>query len=238
MAWPQNDDSVVSSSHPFCLNPPNQDNIFFAGLWVPNSDDATALPDDEAHLHTIKDTAPCTNPEMIDDIGPMAAFSLQALLDSSFKLIFGVTSKYVADDAPMHFCHLFSEGAWVVDHALMEIKDENSHHQSALNWLSHLSIVATIEWSALPIQRNVAGLHAALVALASIIDDTMDWLKKTELALQTLVRHNKIIVNTTQHCPDKAETSIKRLIEHNVANVADWRSSMAGWWPLNFGLRK
>ncbi len=79
--------------------------------------------------------------------------------------------------------------------------------------------MATIERSALPIRRNVASLHAAGVASASIMDDTIDWLTKTELALQTLARHNDIIGKATQHHLDEAETSIKWLIEHNVANV-------------------
>ncbi len=38
----------------------------------------------------------------------------------------------------MQFRQLFSEGARVVDHALMEIKDENLHHQSALDGFSPL----------------------------------------------------------------------------------------------------
>jgi hypothetical protein len=85
-----------------------------------------------------------------------------------------VASAYGADDAPMHFRHLISKSAWVVNHALMEIKDNNAHHQSALDRMTPLLIAATIEWSALPIQWNVASLHAALVVLASIMDDTMD----------------------------------------------------------------
>jgi hypothetical protein len=51
------------------------------------------------------------------------------------------------------------------------------------------------------------------------MDDVMDWLKKTKFALQMLVRYNNIIVDATQHRLDKAERSIKRLIEHNVANM-------------------
>jgi hypothetical protein len=62
-------------------------------------------------------------------------------------------------------------------------------------------------------------LARALVALALIMDDTMDWLKKTKLALQTLARQNNIIVNATQHCLDEAEMSIKHFMEHNVANA-------------------
>jgi hypothetical protein len=122
-----------------------------------------------------------------------------------------------------------------VDHALTEIKDKNTHHQSALDGLTPLSIAVRFERSALPIQQNIASLHVALVASASIMEDTMDWLKKTKLALQMLALHNQIIVNATQHCLKEAETSIKRLIEHDVAN---WISSMASWWPSNFGLRK
>ncbi len=47
----------------------------------------------------------------------------------------------------------------------------------------------------------------------------MDWLKKTKLALQTLARHNNIVVDATQPRLDKAEMFIKRLIEHNVVNA-------------------
>jgi hypothetical protein len=51
----------------------------------------------------------------------------------------------------MHFHHLFSKGAWVVDHALMEIKDKNARHQVALDRLTPLLIAATIERLTLPI---------------------------------------------------------------------------------------
>jgi hypothetical protein len=159
--------------------------------------DESAPPDNRAGLHTIKDTAPCTTQKLIGNIGPMAAYSLQALLDNSFESIFGVASAYVVNDAPMHFRHLFSKVAWVVDCALMEIKDKNTCHQSTLEGLTPLSILAIIEPSALPIQRNVASLHAVAVALTSIMEDTMDWLKKTKLALQTLVCHNDIILYAT-----------------------------------------
>jgi hypothetical protein len=101
----------------------------------------------------------------------------------------------------------------------MKIKDENLHHQSALNGLSPLLIAATVEQLALPIQQNIASLHAALVALALIMDDTMDWLKKAKLALQTLACHNDIIVDATQHHLNEAEPSIWWLIEHDVANA-------------------
>jgi hypothetical protein len=77
-----------------------------------------------------------------------------------------------------------------------------------------------IEWLALPIQWNVARLQAALVASASIMDDTLDWLWKTKLVLQTLACYNDIIVNATQCHLNEAETSIKRLIKHNSANAA------------------
>jgi hypothetical protein len=131
------------------------------------------------------------------NIHPTAAFSLQALLDNSFELIFGVASAYGANNAPMRFRHLFSKGARVVDCALMEIKDANLCHQSTLDGLSPLLIVATVERSALPIRQNVTSLHAALVAPASIMGDTMDQLKKAKLALQRSAPHNNIIVNAT-----------------------------------------
>jgi hypothetical protein len=83
-----------------------------------------------------------------------------------------------------------------------------------------MSIAATIERLALPIQRNVASLHAVGVALASIMEDTRDWLTKTELSLQTLAHHNNTIVEATQHCLNEVETLIKRLIKHDVANAA------------------
>jgi hypothetical protein len=51
------------------------------------------------------------------------------------------------------------------------------------------------------------------------MDDKMNRFKKTILALQTLACHNDIIVDAIQRCLNKAETSIKRLIEHNVANA-------------------
>ncbi len=120
---------------PFVSIPLTTTTSFPLDFGLLDSDDATAPPDNEARLYTIEDTAPCTNLEMIGNIGPTAAFSLQALLDNSFKLFFGVASVYGADDAPMHFCHLFSKGAWVVDHVLMEIKEENLRHQSALDRL-------------------------------------------------------------------------------------------------------
>jgi hypothetical protein len=72
---------------------------------------ATAPPDNKVRLHTSKDRAPWTTPEMISNIGPMATFSLQALLDNSFESIFGVAFAYGADNALMRFRHLFSKGA-------------------------------------------------------------------------------------------------------------------------------
>jgi hypothetical protein len=124
---------------------------FLPDFGLSDSDDMPAPPDDEVHLHTVKDTAPCTNPEMIGNIGPTAAFSLQALLNNSFKMIFGVASAYGADDILMHLRHLFSEGVRVVDRSLMEIKDKKSRHQSASDGLTPLSIAEKIEQSALPI---------------------------------------------------------------------------------------
>ncbi len=47
----------------------------------------------------------------------------------------------------------------------------------------------------------------------------MQWLEEAELALQMLALHNNIIVKITQHCLDKAESSIQRLIKHDVANA-------------------
>jgi hypothetical protein len=40
------------------------------------------------------------------------------------------------------------------------------------------------------------------------------------LALKTLAHHNDSIIEATQRHLDEAETSIKRLIEHNVAKAA------------------
>jgi hypothetical protein len=91
--------------------------------------DATAPPDNKACLHIVENTASCTTQELIGDIGPTAAYSLQALLDNSFELIFGVASTYGSNDAPMRFHHSFGKGVRVVDRALMEIKDKN-----ALRW--------------------------------------------------------------------------------------------------------
>ena len=89
---------------------------FLPDFGLLDLDNATAPLDNEVRLHTIEDTATCTNPEMISDIGPTAAFSLQALLNNSFKFIFGVASGYGADDTQMCFCHLFSRahGEWTV----------------------------------------------------------------------------------------------------------------------------
>jgi hypothetical protein len=205
---------------PFVSIPSTMMTSFLPDFGLLDLDNATAPLDNEVHLHTVKDTAPCTTPEIIGDIVPMAACSLQALLDNSFKWIFRVASAYSANDATMHSPHLFSKGVRVVDRAFMENKDKNSRHQSALDELSPLLIAATIECLALSIQRNIASLHTALVALESIMDDTMGRLKKTKLALQTLAHHNNIIVNATQHCLNKVETSINQLIEHDVANTA------------------
>jgi hypothetical protein len=109
----------------FVSIPPTIMTSFLPDFGLSDSDDVSALPEDEARLNNVKDMAPCTNPEMIGNIGPMAAFSLQALLDNSFKTIFGVTSAYGSNDTLMHFRHLFSEGVWVVDRSLMEIRDKS-----------------------------------------------------------------------------------------------------------------
>jgi hypothetical protein len=119
---------------PFVLIPPTTGTSFPPdfGLLDSEHDESTA-PD---NIHTVEDTVPCTTQELIGNIGPTAAYSLHALLDNSFVLIFGVASAYVANDTPMFFRHLFSKGAWVVDHALTEIKDKNTRHQSALDGLT------------------------------------------------------------------------------------------------------
>ncbi len=168
---------------------------------------------------------------------PTAAFSLQALLNNSFESIFGVVSTYGTNNDPMHFRHLFSEGTQVVDHALMEIKDENLYHQSALDGLSSLSIAAMVERLALPTQQNVASLHAALVASALIMDDTMNQLKKAKLALQMLARHNNIINDATQRRLNEAEASIW-LIEHDVANALALETQHGQLVTLEFRVKK
>jgi hypothetical protein len=169
---------------PFVLIPPKMGTSFLPDFGLLDLEhEEAALPDDLAHPHTFKDTAPCTTQEVSGDNGPTAAYSLQAILNNSFESIFGVASAYGADDAPMSFCHLFSKGAWVVDGAIMEIKDKNARHQSALDGLTLISIAAMIERSALPIQWKVASLHTAGVVSASIMEDTMDLLTKTKLAL-------------------------------------------------------
>jgi hypothetical protein len=61
------------------------------GLSDLEHDDSAPL-DNEAHLHTVEDMAPCTTQEVIGNIGPTAASSLQALLNNSFELIFRVAS--------------------------------------------------------------------------------------------------------------------------------------------------
>jgi hypothetical protein len=94
------------------------------GYWG-SKHNTTAPSDDKANLHTVGVTAPQMHLDMISDVGPMAAFSLQAFLENSFKLIFSTASMYGANNAPMQFCRLFSESAWVVDCALMEMKDKN-----------------------------------------------------------------------------------------------------------------
>jgi hypothetical protein len=86
----------------------------------------------------------------------------------------------------------------------------------AVKLLTSFSIAATFDLSELPIKRNVASLHVALVALASITEETIDHLKKTKSPLQTLARHKDIIIDTTQRRLNEAETSIKRLIKHEV----------------------
>jgi hypothetical protein len=136
-------------SNPFVSIPPKTGTSFPPDFGLSDSEhEEAAPPDDKAHPPTFKDMAPCMTQEVSGDIGPMAAYSLHAVLDNSFKSIFGVASAYGADDVPMHFRHLFSEGARVVDRALLEIKDENAHYQSAL---TPISIAVMIERLALPI---------------------------------------------------------------------------------------
>ncbi len=206
---------------PFITIPPATATFFppdFGNL--DSKHNSTTLPDNEAHLHTVGVTAPWMHPDMIGNVGPPAAFSLQALLDNSFESIFGTASWHSANNTPMRFCQLFSKGAWVVDCFLMEIKDKNVHHQSLLDGLPPLLIAKTVEHMALPIQQNVTSLHVALMALAPIMNDTLQQLEKTKLALQMLARHNDIIVDAIQHCHDEAELSIRRLIDHDVANMS------------------
>jgi hypothetical protein len=182
---------------PFVSIPPTTATSFPPEFGLSNLEhDETALPHDEARLHTVKDLATCTTPEMIGNIGPTAAFSLQALLDNSFESIFGVASAYGVNNAPMRFRHLFSKGVLVLDRTLMEIKDEKLRHQSTLDGCHPYQLWQRLSGRLSP--SNEASLHAALVALALIMNDTMDWPKKTKLGLHTLGRHNDIIVDASQ----------------------------------------
>jgi hypothetical protein len=62
---------------PFGLIPPTMVISFLPDFGLSDSEhDASAPPDNEARLHTIKDTAPHRTQELIGDIGPMAAYSL------------------------------------------------------------------------------------------------------------------------------------------------------------------
>jgi hypothetical protein len=81
------------------------------GLSDSEHEEAAPL-DNKAHPHSFKDKAPCTTQDVSGDIGPMAAYSLQAILDNFFESIFGVTSAYDADDAPMSFFHSAREHGW------------------------------------------------------------------------------------------------------------------------------
>jgi hypothetical protein len=187
---------------PFVTIPPATATSFPPDFgYLDSKHNTTALPDDGAHPDTVGafgPTAARAHPDTVGDVGPMAAVSLQALLDKSFESIFGAASTYGNNNA-LFFQHLFSKGARVVDCALMEIKDKHIQHQSTLDRLAPLAIAATFERVALPIRWNVASMHAALVALLSILDDTLQCLDKAELALQKLAHHNDIIFNATQH---------------------------------------
>jgi hypothetical protein len=63
-------------------------------------------------------------------------------------------------------------------------------------------------------------MHVALVASASILDNTLWQLNKAKLALQKLVHHNDIIINATQHCLDEAERSNQQLSNPDIANAS------------------
>jgi hypothetical protein len=85
MAWQS---SAVPT--PFILISPTMATFFPMDFGLLDLEhDATAPSDGEAHLHTVKDTAPCTTPKLMGNIGPKAAYSLQAILDNSFKLTLG-----------------------------------------------------------------------------------------------------------------------------------------------------
>jgi hypothetical protein len=78
---------------PFVSVPPKTATSFPPDFGLSDSEhEEAALPDDEAHPHTFKDMAPCMTQDVSGDIGPTAAYSLQAILDNSFDLIFGVAS--------------------------------------------------------------------------------------------------------------------------------------------------
>jgi hypothetical protein len=51
------------------------------------------------------------------------------------------------------------------------------------------------------------------------VDNTLRQLEKAKLALQTLARHNGIIVDATQHLFNESESSIRWLIDRGIANT-------------------
>ncbi len=87
---------------PFVTIPPATVTSFPSDFGYLDSEyDATTPPDNKVQLNTVGVTAPWAHPDMIGNVGPMAAFSLQALLDNSFESIFGAASSYGTVDALM-----------------------------------------------------------------------------------------------------------------------------------------
>ena len=100
--------------------------------------DTTAPPDDRA------------SPDTMGAVGPTAVVSLQALLINLYESMFGAASENVADNTPLQFWKLFSEGACVVDRALMEIRHEQVRHKSALDRKDPSTIAESIECTVSP----------------------------------------------------------------------------------------
>jgi hypothetical protein len=74
---------------------------------------------------------PLTN--KIGIIMPMAYTSLLALLDNSYKALFGTDHTTMTEGSPIRFKELFDNGTRVINRLMSDIQVDQEHHQSQLD---------------------------------------------------------------------------------------------------------
>ena len=105
-------------------------------------------------------------PPLTDTIGiiaPMVYTSLQALLDNSYKALFGTDPTSITEGSPIRFKELFDNGARVINRLMSDIQVDQERHQSRLDRQIQDIRTKKLDMQSLP---NVEGsLHKAIERL-------------------------------------------------------------------------